>query len=161
MVKVTLSVYRRLDNRSEGLDDQSPRGFELHNLRKKALHDVFDTADAATVTSWGKTDDSTQTHEIVEIVVAAVTPVLTKYVVAPALKYVGEKLAKKAVDKTSQKLVGWIISKLGPKQKKKEVMDYTIEIQGGTSVHVYPSDIGATVTIRFDDGTIERSALRY
>jgi hypothetical protein len=37
-----LCVYRRLDNRIEGLGDDSPRPLELHNRRKDALHSVFD-----------------------------------------------------------------------------------------------------------------------
>jgi hypothetical protein len=39
---VQLTVYRRLDNRLEGQDDNSPRAVELHALRSQALHDVFD-----------------------------------------------------------------------------------------------------------------------
>ena len=39
---ITLGVYRRLDNRFEGLSDDSPRALELHNRRKDALHAVLD-----------------------------------------------------------------------------------------------------------------------
>ena len=36
-INLKLGVYRRLDNRAEGLGDDSPRAIELHNRRKKAL----------------------------------------------------------------------------------------------------------------------------
>jgi len=34
--EIRLGVFRRLDNRLEGLDDQSPRALELHTRRKRA-----------------------------------------------------------------------------------------------------------------------------
>jgi len=40
--KLWVGVYRRLDNRAEGLSDDSPRAVELHNRRKKALHDALE-----------------------------------------------------------------------------------------------------------------------
>ena len=40
--QVRVGVYRRLDNRLEGLDDRSPRALELHNLRGAALHESLD-----------------------------------------------------------------------------------------------------------------------
>src|SRR5438094_8412917 len=39
---VILQVPRRLDNRLEGLPDNSPRAIELHNLRKLAVHEILD-----------------------------------------------------------------------------------------------------------------------
>ena len=38
---ITLEVTRRLDNRFEGLADDSARALELHNFRKVALNEVF------------------------------------------------------------------------------------------------------------------------
>jgi hypothetical protein len=53
--KVRLRVYRRLDNRFEGLSDDSPRALELHNRRKGALHDVLDSQNGIEVVDWGLT----------------------------------------------------------------------------------------------------------
>jgi hypothetical protein len=54
-LKILLSVYRRLDNRSEGLPDDSPRGLELHNRRKEALHEAL-VGEGWEVQDWGVTD---------------------------------------------------------------------------------------------------------
>lgn len=35
--KIIIGVFRRLDNRFDGLDDNSDQALDLHNLRKKAL----------------------------------------------------------------------------------------------------------------------------
>src|SRR6516225_1353041 len=92
-----LGVFRRLDNRTEGLSDDSPRALELHNLRKRALHSVLDGEKGITVLRWGQTDDASP-HEFVEIVLAAVAGLTWKYAVVPALTYVGQMLAEKAVE---------------------------------------------------------------
>lgn len=67
---ITLGVYRRLDNRFEGLSDHSPRALELHNRRKDALHSVLDGDRTIRVMDWGDTDDS-HPHEYVEAALGA------------------------------------------------------------------------------------------
>ena len=152
--ELILGVYRRLDNRSEGLPDDSPRGFELHTRRKNALHDVFDGEQAVAVVDWGKTDDTTS-HEFVELsVVGVLAPALFQYAVVPGLKFVAEKLAEKAVDESATQLVKWVISKLRPKQQAKELLDFEIRMPDGTRISVDPPDRNATITISFSQGSV-------
>ena len=66
--QIRLIVYRRLDNRLEGLPDDSPQALELHNRRRATLHEVLDGNPGWIVPHWGKTDD-TVPHEWVELVV--------------------------------------------------------------------------------------------
>jgi hypothetical protein len=67
--EVSLVVYRRLDNRTENLPDDSPRAIELHEMRRRALHEVLDKVDGPrVVVNWGKTDD-TNAHEWVQLVI--------------------------------------------------------------------------------------------
>lgn len=54
---MTLGVFRRLDNRSEGESDDSPRAVELHNRRKDALHAIFNQGGPIQVLDWGDTVD--------------------------------------------------------------------------------------------------------
>src|ERR1051326_2358903 len=76
--RIQVGVYRRLDNRFEGLPDDSPRGLELHNTRKEALHEVFDAEESAQVLDWGATGD-THSHEYIELLIGAVaTPALDR-----------------------------------------------------------------------------------
>jgi hypothetical protein len=153
-------VYRNLDNRKEGLSDDSPRALELHILRKKALHDVFDKADNVAVKDWDLTDDA-EPHEYVELVVVAAITGASKFLVEAALKHIGEKLAEKAVDETTNWLVRWLISKLKPKQKKKEILDYVISIQQGTWVHVIPQETHLEITTKFNDRPSEQFTVPY
>jgi hypothetical protein len=69
LVEIKIFIYRRLDNRKEGLPDDSPRALELHNRRKKALHDAFDGIEGLTI-HWGNTDD-TVPHEMVVLSVTS------------------------------------------------------------------------------------------
>ena len=52
-IDITLGVYRRLDNRFEGLSDDSPRALELHDRRKDALHAAFHSDPVFRVKNWG------------------------------------------------------------------------------------------------------------
>ena len=154
-----LGVYRRLDNRFEGIPDDSPRGFELHTRRKNALHDVFDGEHTVAVVDWGQTDDA-RSHEFVELsVVGVVAPALFQYAVVPGLKYVAEKLAQKAVEESAAQLVKWVISKLRPKQQAKELLDFEIRLPDGTRISVDPPDRNATITISFSQGAV--SSINY
>ena len=153
LTQVILEVYRRLDNRLEGLPDDSPRAIELHNQRKAALHNVLDGEKAVAVLNWGKTDD-TQSHEFVEITIGTIASTVFTYAVVPGLKYVAEKLAEKAVDQASSELAKWLLSKLRPKQESKEILDFQIRLPDGTQIHCDPPDSQAEIRISFTDGTV-------
>jgi len=156
--QVILGVYRRLDNRLEGLPDDSPRALELHNRRKAALHNVLDGEKAVEVLDWGKADD-TQSHEFVEITIGALASTIFTYAVVPGLEYVAQKLAEKAVDQASSELAKWLISKLRPKQESKEILDFQIRLPDGTQIHCDPPDGQTEIRITFTDGT--RSSITY
>jgi hypothetical protein len=151
--QIKLGVYRRLDNRAEGLSDDSPRAIELHNRRKAALHDVLDEQDAPVVVDWGDTDD-TQPHEFVEIIVAVAAKMALEYVIVPGLKSLAEKLAEKAVDEGTSQIVKWFVSKLRPKQEAHQILDFLIELPNGTRIHVDPPGENAAIRINFADGTL-------
>jgi hypothetical protein len=148
---ITLGVYRRLDNRFEGLSDNSPRALELHNLRKDALHAVFDGDRVIEVTDWGDTDDSVA-HEYVEVAVAAAATAVFQYAIVPGVKWLGTKLAEKAIDTALGELAKAIVAKLRPEQETKKLLDFTIRLPDGTRIAVDPPDRYATITITFADG---------
>lgn len=149
---VTLGVYRRLDNRTEGFDDDSARALELHNRRKSALHAALESEPGIRVSSWGLTDD-VRPHEFVELSIGAVATLVVNYAVIPGLKYVGEKLAEKAVDESASALVKWLIAKLRPKQAAKDMLDFEITLPNGTRIRVDPPEGGGTISLSFADGT--------
>lgn len=151
---VTLGVYRRLDDRFEGLSDDSPRALELHNHRKEALHEVFDGDPNIQVMDWGDTDDS-RSHEYVELVLGAAATATFQYVVVPGIKWLGNKLAEKAVDTALSEFVEFLITKLRPRQQAKQVLDFIVKLPDGTEIAVDPPDRYATITIRFADGSIQ------
>src|SRR5580658_4277545 len=92
-VEIRLSVYRRLDNRAEGLEDDSPRALELHNRRKDALHQALDGIGAWKIKDWGVTDD-TSPHELTEIVLAVVSSPQLHAAAISAGTWAGLELAK-------------------------------------------------------------------
>ena len=153
-INLMLGVYRRLDNRSEGLSDDSPRALELHNQRKDALHAVFDSDPAIRVVDWGDTDD-TRAHEFVEIALGAAATAVFRYVIVPGIKWLGTKLAEKAIDTALGELAKVIVAKLRPKQEAKELLDFTIKLPDGTQIAVDPPDRRATITIYFSNGSIQ------
>jgi hypothetical protein len=150
--QIELGVYRRLDDRAEGLSDDSPRALELHNQRRAALHDVLDEQDALRVLDWGDTDD-TKAHEYVEIIVA-IASVALQYAIVPGLKFVASKLAEKAVDEGTSQVVRWFISKLRPKQEAHEILDFLVRLPDGTQIQVDPPGEGAEIRLSFADGTL-------
>jgi hypothetical protein len=151
---LTLGVYRRLDNRFEGLPDDSPRGLELHERRKRALHDVFGDQKGIAVLSWGDTDD-TKSHEWVQLVIGLVGMPVFHYAIVPGLRFVGEKLAEKAVDETTSELVKAVVSWFRPKQEEKKILDFSITLPDKTLITVDPPDRNATIHIQFADGKVE------
>jgi hypothetical protein len=152
---ITLGVYRRLDNRFEDLSDDSPRALELHNRRKEALHQVFDGDLVLRVTDWGATND-THPHEYVEVslLVAAATAVFN-YAIVPGVKWLGLKLAEKAVDTVLSEAAKAVVARLRPEQEAKQVLDFIVTLPDGTQIAVDPPDRSATITIRFADGTLQ------
>ena len=155
---ITLRVYRRLDNRLEGLSDDSPRALELHNRRKDALHGVLDGDYIIRVMDWGNTDDS-RPHEYVELALGVAATTVFQYAIVPGVKWLGLKLAEKAVDTAIGELAKAIVTKLRPKQEAKQLLDFTIKLPDGTQISVDPPDRYATITINFADGALE--SLKY
>jgi len=149
---ITLGVYRR------GLSDDSSRALELHNLRKDALHAVFDGDRAIEVKDWGDTDDSVP-HEYVEVVVGAAATAIFKYALVPGVKWLGTKLAEKAIDTALGELAKAIVAKLRPAQETKKLLDFTIKLPDGTWIAVDPPDGRATITINFANGAVQ--SLQY
>jgi hypothetical protein len=152
--RITLGVYRRLDNRFEGLSDDSPRALELHNRRKDALHAVLDGDPIIRVTDWGDTDDL-RPHEYVEVLLGAAATAVFQYAIVPGVKWLGLKLAEKAVDTTLSELAKAVVAKLRPKQEAKQLLDFTIKLPDGTQIAVDPPDRSATIRINFADGTLQ------
>jgi hypothetical protein len=153
-VNLKIGVYRRLDNRFEGLSDDSPRALELHNRRKEALHAVLDNESAIHIEDWGNTDD-TQPHEFVEIILGVAATATFKYAVVPGVKWLGKKLADKAIDTVLSELVKAVVAKLRPKQKSKDLLDFIITLPDGTQIAVDPPDRYATITINFAYGAVQ------
>jgi hypothetical protein len=151
---ITLGVYRRLDNRFEGLSDNSHRALELHNRRKDALHGVFDGDPILQVTDWGETDDS-HPHEYVEILLGAAATAVFQYAIVPGIKWLGLKLAEKAVDTALSELAKVVVAKLRPKQEAKQLLDFIIRLPDGTRIAIDPPDRYATIRIDFADGSIQ------
>lgn len=153
MGNITLGVYRRLDNRLEGLPDDSKRAVELHNQRKEALHEILDNQELAKVIDWGETND-TASHEYVELIVGIIgTKLLQPFIIA-GIEEVGKKLAEKAVDETTSEFIKWIISKFIKKQKEKKIQDFNIKLKGGISINIDPPDWRSDITINFAGGEV-------
>lgn len=149
-----LEVYRRLDNRLEGLSDESPRALELHYRRKDALREILDSEPLIQVTDWGDTDD-TNPHELVEIALGAASTAAIQYVIVPGVKWLGRKLVEKAIDTALSELTKAIVAKLRPKQEAKEILDFTVNLPDGTQIIVDTPDRNSSITIHFSDGEVQ------
>jgi hypothetical protein len=155
---IVLGVYRRLDNRLEGLSDNSEKAVELHKLRSEALHEVLDNQEVAKVINWGDTNDINP-HEYVEIILSAISTALVQPFVIKGLKELGKKLADKAIDETTTEFVKWIISKLIKKQEKQKILDFNIRLEDGTYFRIDPPEGTSEITIHFNDNKI--STIKY
>ncbi len=153
MNNITLGVFRRMNNRTEGLPDDSSYALELHQRRKEALHEVFDNEKGLEVLEWGGTDDDVA-HELVTLALAVKDPLAVDRGLPSFIKEVGEKLAEAGVDKSWTGAGQWLIAKLWPKQKEKKILDFHIQFPGGTRIKVDPPDSGELVTISFHDGRV-------
>ena len=82
------------------------------------------------------------------------TPVI-HYVIVPGVKWLGMKLAEKAVDTAVGEAAKAIVAKLFPKQKAKQILDFVIKLPDGTQITVDPPDRYATISINFADGSLQ------
>jgi hypothetical protein len=153
-ITLTLGVFRRLDNRFEGLSDDSPRALELHNRRRDALHEVFEASTSLTVVDWGQTDD-TRSHEFVELALGATASAVFSYVIVPGLRFLGEKLVEAAMDHATSEAVKAVVSWLRPKQEEKKILDFVISLPDGTRIQVDPPDRAASIMVSFVNGRVE------
>ncbi len=155
--EVCLEVYRRLDNRSEGLDDESPRALELHERRKRALHEVLDSNAVWMVLNWGATDDK-KSHELVELLLALTTAKVATITI-PALTFLGGILVKSAVDTATSEAIKSLIAKLRKKQEDKQLLDFSLILPGGNTIRCDPPEYGSQLTVRWADGKV--SSIHY
>jgi hypothetical protein len=147
-----IGVYRRLDNRAEGLSDDSPRAVELHNRRKHALHDALDSSPVWKVEKWGYTDDDTRTHEFVELATLIISDPTFQSVAIPALGYIGGKLLEIPVDMFLIDPIKELINRLRGKQKQEGIQDFHVRLPDGTTIRCDPADEDAILTLQLRDG---------
>jgi hypothetical protein len=153
--QLRLGVYRRLDNRPTQPDD-SEFAWELHRRRRRALEDAFADGGGVVVLDWGDTRDEEHTHELVELVIAA-GGLAVKYVVIPGAQLLAEKLVDAGVEKSVTEAVKRIFSRLRPKQKNREILDFRITLPDGTLIDVQPPDRDSKITIDTPGGRVEIS----
>lgn len=133
-IDIHLFVYRRLDNRFEGLPDDSPRAYELHLLRKEALHEALEGVGGLEI-NWLQADD-TKSHELAELVISVVSnPHLQAAAVAGITLAAGE-FAKAGISELAKRAASAIISRLIPEQKKRKILNFYLSIPGGITVYV-------------------------
>jgi hypothetical protein len=156
--QIHLRVWRRLDNRLEGLPDDSPRAVELHNERRDALVEALDGRRDMRVLDWGQTKDA-QTHELVELVVEVVTSPTVTGAASAALGWLATRI-KDAVGDVAVDGIKGLIQRLLPQQKRRRILDFDIKLPNGARVTVQPHDDHAeiqvstspdSVTVRFAD----------
>jgi hypothetical protein len=134
-LKIDLGVFRRLDNRFEHLPDESPRGVELHVMRKEALHEALDGDDEWTVEDWGLTDD-TDSHEFVEILLSVASNPQVHHAVIAGLGWVGVELAKAGIDEFAKQAVTKLLSRLIDKQKEHKFLNFSLKLSVGAKIFV-------------------------
>lgn len=156
--KIIIGVFRRLDNRFDGLDDNSDQALDLHNLRKKALNDVFDKKSTIQVIDWGNTND-TIPHEYVELILTTITSSIILPFIIKGIKELGKKLVEKAIDETTSELVKWVITKLIKKQKEQKILDFNIKLKDGTLITVDPPQGKSEIRVNFKNG--ELTSIKY
>ena len=108
---INVGVYRIFGQELTPPVNDQMVDLQLHHVRRQSLHDIFDQHPEIEVTDWGDTDDS-QPHEFVSIALVIGAPLVANHVIIPAVKYLFEKLAEKAVDTVLEKSVSWVLSKL-------------------------------------------------
>jgi hypothetical protein len=131
---IQLFVYRRLDNRDEGLPDESPRAFELHLLRKEALHEALGGVDGWKV-NWGDADD-TKSHELAELLISVASNPHAQTAVIAGLTWVGAEFAKATISEFAKKAVSTLIEPLIRKQKEGKILNFIMRLPGGAMIDV-------------------------
>ncbi|MCU7549582.1 hypothetical protein OCK74_10680 [Chitinophagaceae bacterium LB-8] len=154
MTKVlTVGIYRIQDPQYEVLPKNSKELVRLHDLRKTALHDVFDNQEITKIISWGNTDDTTS-HEYVELILGTMGAAIIQPILIAGLKKLGEILAEKAVEETTSELVKWVIFKLGNKAKENKISEFSIRLKDNTLIQVDPPQGNSKIRISFKDGEV-------
>jgi len=131
---IQLFVYRRLDNRFEDLPDDSPQAFELHLLRKEALHEALGSVDGWKV-NWGDADD-TKSHELAELLISVVSNPHFQTAAIAAITWAGAEFAKAAISEFAKKAANAVIEPLIKKQKEGKILDFMMRLPGGVMISV-------------------------
>ena len=146
----TLTVYRRLDNRQEGLSDDSPRAVELHRLRADALHDLFDGDQTWRVRSWGGTYDE-KPHEVVELLLLPILEEVAVQIIplaVPALEYLGKVLLEAGIKVAMTEAVKYLVFKSRNKQKERQFCDLNLIFPDHvTKISLLPDPGTLTITL--------------
>jgi hypothetical protein len=132
-LRVTLTVCRRLDNRFEGLPDDSPRALELHNRRKEALHEVLDDHAEWKVEKWGLTDDE-KPHEDVDLVVSLVTNPHVHAAVLSGVNWVSAELARDVLGAAVAMALDKLFKHFAQKQREQKLQSASAKLPDGTEV---------------------------
>ncbi|HWB84022.1 MAG TPA: hypothetical protein VG675_07770 [Bryobacteraceae bacterium] len=136
-LKVVLSVYRRLDNRIEGLPDNSPRAVELHQRRKEALHEALSGVAGWRIDDWGSTDDE-RPHELVDVALTIASNPHVQTALLFGATWALLELAKASIGAFAGEAVKALLSRLIPKQKEQKILDFSITLPDGTVIRVDP-----------------------
>lgn len=143
--QIRLNVYRRLDNRLEGLDDQSPRGIELHTVRASALHEALDDDPHILIASWGCTDD-TKSHELVHLLLEFVSNPAVTGAASAALTWLGSQVLDAFGDVVTDGIKS-VIQRLKGQQKADRIRDFTIELPNEVKIRVDPGRDHSTISV--------------
>jgi len=137
--------------------DESPEAWELHRERAAGLHLALGEDPLGwQVLDWGATDDETQTHEVVEVlvVVGHVAAASAAHLpVTPVLSWVGGVLSAALTDSAVTAVKG-LLARLRRQQEQRKFLDFSIEKDGQLLLRVDPdtSTVPGTVTARMPDG---------
>jgi hypothetical protein len=142
---IKVGVFRRLDNRDEGLPDDSPRAAELHRLRAAALHEAFDSTPGITVTNWGNTDNP-KPHEFVELVLLLTNPPVL-HAVGTATLAVAKVLGSMTLGESVKEGVKWVFERLRKKQEEGKIESAQISIAPTINVRMDAPKYGAKVIV--------------
>jgi hypothetical protein len=133
-ISVKIFVYRRLDNRSEGLPDDSPRALELHNLRKEGMHEAL-AGIAGIEVDWGTVDDS-KSHELAHSIVTFISDPQIHATVSHAASWAALKALEAAIGWGTVEMIKKMIEKMRPKQKEGKIVNFWFNLPTHTSVFV-------------------------
>lgn len=148
---IIVGIYRIQDLSYESFPKESIELVKLHNIRKEALHDIFDHQKVAEVKSWGDTDDTTS-HEYVELILGMISSAVIQPVISYGLKKLGEKLVEHAIDESTSAFIKWVAEKLTKKAKEKKIADFQIRASNKATVQVIPSGDKVQIKVSFKGG---------